>query len=180
MSTTSCVVTSATAVAVDDVLCGAGFSDPGWRRRRQNRRDAAGRIALFLDGLDEMPTSLRAKVLQIIDEDTQGVHLVMTSRPTEFEAALRNGRLYLYGAAVIDVLPVEVDQAEEFLLAEQLPSQRSRWQHVTSELRRHSDSPAARTLTTPLARSLARVTYAEADPEDLLNNRQHSTPDARG
>ncbi len=97
-------------------------------------------------------------------------------RPAEDRAAVEEGRLY--GAAVIDVLPVGLDQAQAFLLAEQLQPRRRRWQQVIDHLRAHPDSVAARTLTTPLALTLARDTYTRADPADLLDTQAHPTPEA--
>jgi hypothetical protein len=79
---------------------------------------------------------------------------------------------------VINLLPVGIDQAEQFLLAEQLGDRRIAWQHVTAQLRRLPDSVAARTLNTPLTLSLARSTYATGDPADLLDASARPTPDA--
>jgi hypothetical protein len=135
-----------------------------------------GRVALFLDGLDEMPPARQGKALQVIDRDAAGLRVVLTSRPEQYLAAVEQGRLY--GAAVIDVLPVDADQAEAFLLAEQLGPRHRRWQQVTHHLRAHPDSVAARTLTNPLALSLARDTYAHADPTELLDTHAHPTPEA--
>lgn len=137
-----------------------------------------GRVALFLDGLDEMPPDLQGEALASIDRDAVGFKVVLTSRPDEYEAALTGGRLY--GAAVIDVLPVGVEDATAFLLAEQLGQRRRDWQQVTGHLRDHPDSVAARTLTTPLALSLARDTYTEpgSNPADLLDTDKHPDPGA--
>jgi len=125
-----------------------------------------GRVALFLDGLDEMDPAVQGTALQAIDRDAAGLRVVLTSRPEQYRAAVEDGRLY--GAAVIDILPVGLDQARDFLLAEQLQPHRHRWQQVIDHLRAHPGSAAARTLTTPLALTLARDTYARADPADLL------------
>lgn len=137
-----------------------------------------GRVALFLDGLDEMPPVLQGPALTSIDRDAAGLKVVLTSRPHEYQAALTSGRLY--GAAVIDVLPVDVQDATEFLLAEQLGQRRREWQQVTDHVRDQPDSVAARTLTTPLALSLARDTYTNTGytPTDLLSTDTHPTPNA--
>jgi hypothetical protein len=135
-----------------------------------------GRVALFLDGLDEMPSEGQGAALEAIDRNATGLRVVLTSRPEQYRTALTQGRLY--GAAVIDLLPVDVDQAQQFLLAEQLGDRRHAWQQVIDHIRAHPDSPAARTLTTPLSLSLARDTYTTANPTHLLNTDQHPTPDA--
>src|SRR5262249_14870706 len=72
-----------------------------------------GRVALFLDGLDEMPPAAQGTALQVIDRDTAGLRVVLTSRPEQYRAAVEEGRPY--GAAVLDVLPVGLDQAGESL-----------------------------------------------------------------
>jgi hypothetical protein len=136
----------------------------------------AGRIALFLDGLDEMAPTIQGQALRTIDREAAGLRVVLTSRPTEYRAALAAGRLY--GAAVVNVLPVNVEDATAFLLAEQLGERRHTWRHVTDCLRNHPDSVAARTLTTPMALSLARETYGHADPTDLFDTNAYPDPDA--
>ncbi|HEY3262945.1 MAG TPA: hypothetical protein VGJ95_22195 [Pseudonocardiaceae bacterium] len=133
------------------------------------------RVALFLDGLDEMPPAVQGKALQVIDRDAAGLRIVLTSRPQEYADAIAAGRLY--GATVIDLQPVGVDQAEAFLLAEQLGNRRDAWRRVTAHVRSHPDSVAARTLTTPLALSLGRDTYATGDPANLLDTGAYPTPD---
>src|SRR5262249_29562370 len=133
-----------------------------------------GRVALFLDGLDEMPPAVQGTALQVIDRDAAGLRVVLTSRSEQYRAAVEQGRLY--GAAVIDVLPVAPDQAQAFLLAEQLSDRRRQWQQITDHLHADPDSAAARALTSPLALALARDTYTHADPTDLLDTRTHPTP----
>ena len=60
--------------------------------------DAAGellrgaRVALFLDGLDEMPEGVRPLALKRVDEEARGLRVVVTSRPEEYRRALQVGR----------------------------------------------------------------------------------------
>jgi len=53
-----------------------------------------GRVALFLDGLDEMPPPLQGRALEVIDRDGVGLRLVLTSRPSEYASAVEDGRLW--------------------------------------------------------------------------------------
>jgi hypothetical protein len=46
-----------------------------------------GRVALFLDGLDEMPPAVQGAALDAIDRDATGLRVVVTSRPEQFRAA---------------------------------------------------------------------------------------------
>jgi NACHT domain-containing protein len=135
-----------------------------------------GRVALFLDGLDEIAPGKQGQALRAIDRETDGLRVVLTSRPNEYRAALADGQLY--GAAVIEVLPVNVNDATTFLLAEQLVERRQLWRQITDSLRDKPDSVAARTLNTPLALSLARDTYTDRDPVELLDEKAHPSPEA--
>ncbi|MFI6076333.1 NACHT domain-containing protein [Actinoplanes sp. NPDC051343] len=128
-----------------------------------------GRIALFLDGLDELPEDLRGPALHAIDEAALGLPIVLTSRPGEYRAATGSHRLW--NAAVVDLLPVDIEDACTFLLNQQVGARREAWEKVTDHLRQHPESVAARTLRDPLALNLARDTYTttEATPTDLLH-----------
>ncbi|MFI7598201.1 NACHT domain-containing protein [Actinoplanes sp. NPDC049681] len=134
----------------------------------------AGKVAFFLDGLDEMPESHRSRALEAIDRESGSLRVVLTSRPAEYRHALQGGRIF--GAAVVETLPLDPAQAREFLLREQLKERRSAWEEVIAQLKLRPDSVAARTMVTPLALSLARDTYSVAgDPRDLLDEKRFST-----
>ncbi|MFI6073810.1 NACHT domain-containing protein [Actinoplanes sp. NPDC051343] len=135
----------------------------------------AGQIALFLDGLDEMPDDLRGPALGAIDKAASGVRVVVTSRPAEFQSGSAFHRLW--DAAIIDIQPVDLEHACEFLLEQQIGARRLAWLQVTDHMRRRPDSVVAMTLRNPLALSLARDTYTHtsANPADLLS---HTTADA--
>jgi hypothetical protein len=141
----------------------------------------SGRIALFLDGLDEMRDGVRGPALEAIDRASavSGVRVVMTSRPDEFRSASFLHRLW--DAAVIEVQPIDLEHACEFLLFQQKGAQRAAWQKVTNRMRSNPDGVVAQALRNPLALSLARDTYTHTDahpaalfdhptPDDLLKN----------
>lgn len=141
----------------------------------------AGRVALFLDGLDEMPPAVQGRALELIDRDAVGLRVVMTSRPSEYQAAIKEGRLYR--AAVIEVLPVEPEHARDFLLADQVGERHRAWQQVTDHLMTDPDGVLARTFTSPLALSLARDIYdrpeglGRSDPRELLDHDAYQSSD---
>jgi hypothetical protein len=135
-----------------------------------------GHVALFLDGLDEMAPALRGPALESIDRDAAGLRVVLTSRTEEFESAVTQGRLW--GAAVVELRPVDLDHVQEFLIAEQLGDRRRIWCEVTEHLAAHPAGVAARTLTSPLALSLARDVYRRSDPADLLDATRYDSTDA--
>jgi hypothetical protein len=137
---------------------------------------SAGRLALFLDGLDEMPPGLQGVALEAIDRLGSDVPVVLSCRRQEYQKAVSQGRLY--GAAVIELLPLGLDEVERFLIAEQIGERRQNWRRITEHLRAYPDCVAARALTTPLALTLARDTYATSgDPRDLLDEANYPDPD---
>jgi hypothetical protein len=152
----------------------------GRRGVARQRREAcalldAGRVALFLDGLDEMPTGRAGACLQAIRDQAGGLRIVLTSRRQEFADAIDLRQLW--HAAVIELRPVDVKAAGEFLLAQQLGGRREAWLEVADHLAAHPGGVAARALTTPLALSLAREAYRDADARALIDPNTYTTPE---
>ncbi|WP_213012079.1 hypothetical protein [Paractinoplanes toevensis] len=137
-----------------------------------------GRVALFLDGLDEMPDTVRGRALAAIDRDSIGMRVVLTSRSEEFREASELHRLW--DAAVVDVLPVRIEHACEFLLDQQTGRRREAWAKVADHLLAHRDGVAAQAFDSPLTLSLARDTYTHtvAEPTELIDAEAHPTPEA--
>jgi hypothetical protein len=127
-----------------------------------------GRIALFLDGLDEMPDMLRSKAVEQFTAEAAGRRLVITSRPDEFRETSDQGRRQLPYTAVIELRPVGPKAAAKYLLEGQIGATRQAWAPVADHLLAHPDGVLARTLNTPLTLSLARAAYARDDPGGLL------------
>jgi hypothetical protein len=127
-----------------------------------------GRIALFLDGLDEMPDLLRSKAVERLTAETAGRRVVITSRPDEFRETIDLGRRQLPYTAVIELTPVRPRAAAEYLLEGQIGAARHTWQSVADHLLANPDGVLARTLNTPLTLSLARAAYMSEDPRGLL------------
>jgi hypothetical protein len=128
-----------------------------------------GRIALFLDGLDEMPDTLRSKAVERLTAEAAGQRVVITSRPDEFRETIDLGRRQLPYTAVIELAPVRPRAAAEYLLEGQIGAARQAWQPVANHLLADPDGVLARTLNTPLTLSLARADYASEDPRGLLS-----------
>ncbi|WP_426513177.1 BTAD domain-containing putative transcriptional regulator [Dactylosporangium sp. McL0621] len=129
-----------------------------------------GRVLPILDGLDETPPALHAAAIDALDRAIAGGRpLVVTCRADEYENAVHRGGI-LASAAVVEIEPVELDDAISFLTARHHPGD-TRWQPVIDHLRGHRDGPLARALTTPLMVDLARTTYHDSasDPTELLD-----------
>ena len=75
------------------------------------------RVTLFLDGLDEMPDARRVKAIERLQAEAAGLRMVLTSRPNEWQTALAAGA-QLADTAVVDLQPVGVQAAVDYLLAD--------------------------------------------------------------
>jgi hypothetical protein len=127
-----------------------------------------GRIALFLDGLDEMPEMLRRKAVELLTAEAAGRRMVITSRPGEFRQTIDLGHRQLPYTAVIELRPIGPKAAAEYLLEGQIGAARQAWQPVVQHLLADPEGVLAQTLNTPLTLSLARAAYAPDDPRGLL------------
>jgi hypothetical protein len=123
-----------------------------------------GRVALFLDGLDEMPKDMQAEALRRVDQ-ARGLRIVVSSRPEEYRHAVLAGQPD--NTAVIELRPIRATAAAEYLLHGQAGPNRQRWEQLSSYLRQNPDSVTAQSLDNPLTLSLARDTYAAQDPAVL-------------
>ena len=135
-----------------------------------------GRVALFLDGLDEMPEGLRARALRRVDEEARGLRVVVTSRPAEYRDAVQSGGPG--NTAVIELRPVRANAAAFYLQHGQTGLSRRRWEQVGDYLKASPDSVAARALDNPLNLSLARDSYTTRDPTVLIDPGRFPTEDA--
>ena len=127
----------------------------------------AGRVALFLDGLDEMSDALRDQAMERLRTEAGGRRVVLTSRPDEYRSTLQAGPGLAY-TAVVQLRPVAPETAAAYLLEGQTGSVQNAWRQVTDRLRANPDGVLARTLNTPLTLSLARFAYTGRDPTGML------------
>jgi DNA-binding SARP family transcriptional activator len=120
-----------------------------------------GRVIPILDGLDEMPPALHAAAIDALDRAFAGGRpLVVTCRGTEYETAVRQGGVVLASAAVVEIEPVELEDAITFLTARHRPDD-ARWQPVVEHLRCTREGPLTQTLSTPLMVDLTRTAYLD-------------------
>jgi len=133
----------------------------------------SGRLALFLDGLDEMPPDLRAAAVRRLNNEGKNVRMVLTSRPAEYRLALDESTLD--NGAVIELRPIRPDAAAAYLLRGQSGPGRARWQRFAGYLKANPSSVLATALDNPLALSLARDAYVTDDPSVLADSRKFST-----
>lgn len=129
----------------------------------------AGRVAGFLDGLDEIPESVRPGVLDALADAP--FRLVLLTRTEEVVAAASHGPLA--GAVAVELQPVKPTDAAAYLLQPLVHPPPAPWNRITDHLVRSAEShrttsPLSEALNTPLALSLLRDVYGPADPVDEL------------
>ncbi|GIH11197.1 hypothetical protein Rhe02_92640 [Rhizocola hellebori] len=121
-----------------------------------------------LDGLDELPPQRRQKAVAELDEFAASGHpLVLTCRSREYSMIVDATRRVLPRAAVVEIQPVLVEDAIDFL--SHPDPDRPLWEPVFARLRADSTGVLATTLTTPLLVAMARVAYSRpgSDPGEL-------------
>ncbi|MEU3645746.1 BTAD domain-containing putative transcriptional regulator [Lentzea sp. NPDC034063] len=130
-----------------------------------------GRVVPVLDGLDETPPGLHTAAIDALDQAVgSGRPLVVTCRGAEYELAVRAAGSFLTRAAVVEIEPVEIEDAVEFLTARRRPGE-TRWRPLVERLRREPAGAPAQALRTPLMVDLARSAYANpaTDPGELCD-----------
>ncbi|MFF7342155.1 NACHT domain-containing protein [Streptomyces sp. NPDC008163] len=149
-----------------------------WRSKTDAARlFAAGEVMPVLDGLDELPESLRAKAVEAIDKAIPtNCWLLLTSRGDEYEEVCRAGS-HLTRAAVVELDAVGVEAAITYLEQSQVAGD-DRWNTVFDHLRRESESEQAQLMASPLMLYLAKTTYRKllTDPKELIS-KKHSQED---
>jgi hypothetical protein len=143
---------------------------------------ATGRIAVFLDGLDEIPEPLRARALDALSTQTT-FRLVLLTRTTELITAAQHHTLT--GAVALELQPLTVTDAQDYLRQPMTEPPPPRWQRLLTQLTEHPDSPLARALSTPLTITLLRAIYTPThtpgspvgEVDELLDTTRFPQPD---
>jgi tetratricopeptide (TPR) repeat protein len=127
---------------------------------------AAGKIALILDGLDEMAEDLRPIALRALSRQVT-FRVVILSRTAEMaSAASRRG--VLEGAVAVQLRSLDPDDAADYLTSAQFDPPPDGWRDLIDRIR-SKENPIARSLNNPLTVTLVRDTYrAPDDVRELL------------
>jgi hypothetical protein len=135
--------------------------------RKAARLVSAGKIAVILDGLDEIPELLRPVALRALSQQAT-FRLVVLTRSAEMADAAPHG--LLEDAVALELQDIDPVTAARYLTRIQVYPAPLRWRELTSRLRRAPDSPLARALGSPLTLTLVRDTYRGGDDiSDLLD-----------
>lgn len=144
----------------------------------------AGRVLPVLDGLDEIPGSLRCAAIRSLNAAfNQDSPVLLTCRTNEYRDTVATTDV-LTSAAVVELRPLSLDDLTVYLpRTTRLVSDSSadepntKWETVLSYIRRNPGAPVARALldvlSNPLMTSMARAAYSDtsADPGQMLEAR---------
>ncbi|MER6632330.1 hypothetical protein ABT301_29620 [Streptomyces sp. NPDC000987] len=122
------------------------------------------RVALFLDGLDEVVGKLRGAMVSALG--SAEIRMVVASRVDEAERTAQKYRLRR--AVGLEIRPVKPKVAAEYLLNQMPDPPPPAWHRFTNRLLHESDSAIAEALSSPLSIGLVRDVYREDDPVDEL------------
>lgn len=142
-----------------DWLAGKIAETPGLAR---GAADLVPRLAVFLDGFDELEESLRPQVLRELSRQAT-FRVVLLSRPPELTTA----SLALAGAVTVELRPLDPETAADHLLG-RFTEPPPAWRAVADHLRTHPAGPLTRTLRNPFLLTLLRDAYPPAGPVDEL------------
>jgi hypothetical protein len=124
----------------------------------------------IIDGLDELSEGQQAKGIDKINKFGSDAPLVLTCRTEEFLAAIAAVGRGVTRAAVVELLPLEVRQVEQYLIEATTVAPAGRWDSVFARLNSEPDGPLAHVLCTPLNLWLARTVYeSSGEPGELAN-----------
>lgn len=121
---------------------------------------AAGKVAVILDGLDEIHEQLRPVALRALSQQAY-FRLVVLTLSAEMAAAASQG--LLEGAAALELQAIDPATAAGYLAHAQLHPAPPGWRELTDRLRRAPGSPLAQALSSPLTLTLVRDTYRSGD-----------------
>jgi hypothetical protein len=135
-----------------------------------------GHAAIILDGLDEMPESLRSAALRAMDDQAM-FRLILLTRSGEILTAASGG--HLTGAAALELLPVGAEEAASYLSRCQVHPLPQHWQHLVDHLRAHPGGPVAQALDNPLMLTLLRDIYRlDGQADEIVDPKRFASREA--
>lgn len=141
-------------------------------RRDEYGRDVAkglvdtGRVALVLDGFDEIPEDLRQLAIHAIDQQAM-CRLMILTRTQELVDAVVGG--HLHAAAALELVPVSPQDAANYLLRCQLQPAAPAWCTLADLIPAAPTSAVSTALDNPLMLTLVRDTFpVVAELDDFI------------
>lgn len=131
-----------------------------------------GKILPILDGLDELPVTLRADIVTALNDAVLpgGGGLILTSRRAEFAEAVTDAGDVLTAAAVIAPLALTRIEGASYLRKLLPPDPGTTWSTVLSQLETGTAADLAAVTASPLGLWLVRTVYVDGhrDPTPLI------------
>jgi hypothetical protein len=124
---------------------------------------ARGGVLPILDGLDEMPSSLRPVAIDRINKYHVYRPLIVTSREDEYRDAIRKTHIGVKGSLVVAVKPLRPKDSRAYLAA----ASGDLWTVALGGMDSDKDGPLPSVLANPLMLWLTRVEYDGKTPNDL-------------
>ena len=121
----------------------------------------AGRIALIIDGLDEIAADQRPVALQVLSQQAS-FRIVVLSRTAELAAAASQSGV-LRGAAAIELRAVSPSDAASYLERIEIDPPPAGWENLIKKVRGDPAGPLSQALSNPLNLTLVRDTCKSAD-----------------
>ena len=135
---------------------------------------ARDKIALILDGLDEMDEALRPAALQALSDAPFRV-VVLTRSKEMLQAA---SEAWLVGAVAVHLHEITGPEAADYLQRACAGPPPAGWPDLLAQLREHPNGALARGLSTPLTLTLLRDTYQTGDDvSELLDTTRPHRPE---
>jgi hypothetical protein len=146
---------------------------PAFKAKEVTELVGRGKVALILDGFDQIPADLQPVALRALSKQAV-FRVVLFARTEEMAVAARQG--VLEGAIEIELQPVDFATAADYLAGVQLPSAQAELRELADRLRGDPDGPLATVLSNPAILTLVRDTFrSTGDARELLG-----VPDATG
>ena len=147
-----------------DWLAGQLAEDNAWLPVTHARAlVASGSVLPILDGLDEVPGSLRPSAIARINKHHVYRPLVVTCREEAYRESVRQSRAGINGAGIVAVQPLPPADIRTYLD----PAGSGRWARVFAKMDDDSGRVLAEVLANPLMLWLARVVYGGETPDGL-------------
>jgi hypothetical protein len=121
---------------------------------------ASNKVAVILDGLDEIAEELRPAALRALSAQAR-FRVILICRTEEMTAAVQEGMFD--GAVAVELQPVGPHDAARYLTDVQRDPPPAGWAELTRRLDEAPDSALAQALCSPLALTLVRDTYRSGD-----------------
>ncbi|MEV4050039.1 hypothetical protein AB0J55_02525 [Amycolatopsis sp. NPDC049688] len=154
----------------------------GGRHRRRSAAGLldAGRVAVFLDGLDEIPEDDRPLVLRALSRQAT-FRIVLLTRTSELVVAAKSG--IFAGAVALELAPLKTADVTGYLRRCLVDPPPAPWEKFLATLGSGTDPVAAQALDNPLSISLVRDVYqrttsAVPGVDDLLDRNKFPTSES--